>query len=195
MCLNRNIVICTDTLCKSCFTRSCPRTGHCPEGRIVACKHCYKLNVITEECNCLNRSERPTHSLRLIGSPSAPFLYFDVKLFNRSIPAMINTSIQISRINHNLSVWLQMKSNGSVNPEANEIIVPVKRQGKTVDIHCKIKNPQAELIQIGTEMLHRFGYTFIFERVTIDSDTSPILAGPLEVEYVYNLKPRGYQIG
>lgn len=178
-------------LCKDCLTRECTREGICPQGRIITSKCCHKLNVFTANCNCASRATRPHQCIRLVGDPESPLWYVDLKIFNRSFPALVNTSIRKCRINYHMSMWLQAKSNGVIDEEVTEIIIPFRRYGRTIDVECEVFKPNTEVIEIGMLFLKTFGYKFTFERVTINSDNSPILSSPYEVEYAYNLSPRG----
>lgn len=142
----------------------------------------------------LNNAIEPAKVLRMAGDSGAPLWYIDIVVFGKAFPALINTSIIRSKINHNFSLWLQLQSKHPIDINATEIILPLSKDGNIINFICDIFKPQVEIIELGMEYFKHFGYTFTFEGVTIDSDVSPISSHPRETNYVYNLKPRGYTL-
>lgn len=156
--------------------------------KITACRNCFRINVNTDDCTCDHFEYISPQTLRLVGSSAGPLWYIDIQIFDHSFPAMINTSIFKCRINHQMSVWLQMTSNGVVDKEATEISVPVSRKdGRVADVHCDINKPQVELIELGQQYLKYAGYTLTVGEDTIRSHNSPIANDSQEVNYAYNL--------
>lgn len=185
-----NEEITVDIICQNCF-----RLGHideeCAEFRIQACTKCYRLNVTTSNCNCKNRKQNyPPQLLRLVGDHIGPLWYIDIKILDKIVNALINTSIKRCRINKQLALWLQSSSNESIDSNC-EIRVPIKRKGTTYVIRCQISESQTELLEVGTAFLKYFGYQFTFDGVTISSQQSFIASSSNEIEYAYNVPAIG----
>lgn len=124
----------------------------------------------------------------MVGASAGPLWYIDVRIFDQAFPAMINTSIFKCRINHTMSVWLQMTANGNIDEEATEISTPISRtDGRIADVRCEIHKVQSNLIEVGQQYLKYIGYSFTMGPDTIHSNSSPIASDPQEVDYAYNL--------
>lgn len=187
---NDEIVV--NTLCLNCFHK-----GHdeeeCSKFGVYACINCYRFNVATSACNCNNRKQDSSPQLtRLVGDHIGPYWYIDIKIFDKIVPAMINTSIKRCRINQDLAFWIQSCSNAEINDDA-EIRVPIQRKGTTYEIRCQVFESESEVMEVGTAFLKYFGFrfTFDFDGVTISSQDSFIASHPSEVEYVYNIPAIG----
>lgn len=179
-----------NSLCLNCFQR-----GHdnddCSNFGIHACTKCYRFNVATAQCNCTNRKQPdPPQLLRLVGDHIGPHWYIDVKILDKVVHAMINTSIKRCRINQNFALWIQSCSKESID-DRGEIHVPIKRKATTYEIRCQILESQANLLEVGTAFLKYFGFRFTFDGTTISSDHSHIASHPSETEYVYNVPAIG----
>lgn len=188
----KSLVTKPKALCGHCLIRH--SSSDCPDSKIISCRKCFRLNVRTENCECIQQKYSSPQVFRLVGNETSPKLYVDITAFNQAFPALINTSIVKCRINYKMSVWLQMKSFGTIDEEATELIVPFTRKGNKLEITCEIYKPQIEAIELGLEYLQIIGYTFTFEGVTINSDSSPIASHPQEVEFAYNLPFRGTEL-
>lgn len=187
---NRNLVICSNSVCDVCFQKHSPRTA-CTSSEIIACKTCFRINVRSSNCTCDHLNYKSAQSLRMVGSTSGPFWYVDIQIFDQPFPAMINTSIFKCRVNHQLSVWIQMTSNDAVDDEASEILVPITcKDGQIAEVQCEIDKTQVEMMELGQQYLKYFGYVLTIGEDTINSQTSTIALHRQEVNYVYNL-PEG----
>lgn len=93
-----------------------------------------------------------------------------------------------------MSVWLQMTSNGMVDDEGTEIMVPFTRKdGRIAEVRCDIQKTQDNMIELGQQYLKYFGYSLTMGEDTIDSRTSPIATDPQEANFVYNM-PAGQDL-
>lgn len=190
---NRTVVVCSNSICDACFHKHSPRT-ECTHPQLTACKSCFRVNVRSATCTCDHHMYSSPQILRMVGQKSGPFWYVDIQIFDQAFPAMINTSILKCRVNHQLSVWLQITSNGVVDNEATEIIVPITRKdGRIAEVCCDINKPQLEMMELGQQFLKYAGYVLTLGDDTIDSQQSPLAKDPQEVNYVYNL-PEGQEL-
>lgn len=190
---NQNLVICSNSICDICFQKHSPRVS-CTNSEIIACNSCFRLNVRSSNCTCEHYAYNSPQILRLVGSKSSPFWYVDVQIFDQAFPAMINTSIIKCRISLQLSVWIQMTSNGVVDDDATQILVPISREdGRIAEVKCDINKSQTEMIELGQQYLKYFGYTLTLGNDTINSQTSPIAKHSQEVNFIYNL-PEGQDL-
>lgn len=180
---------------KPCFY--CYKTGHstdvkCTSNGIIACRTCFKMNVFTKKCNCKHpKMPHPPQELRLIGKPTCPKIYLDLLIHDTVIPCLLNTSITRSRVNIKLANWLQSVSTDSIYHNLNTIFIKTSRKGFLLKIPCTISETQLEHIELGTEFMTAAGFVLTIEGASIESNKSPILSDPYEIEYVYNLENRG----
>lgn len=175
--------ITVNSLCFNCFHQ-----GHdddvCSKFNIPACLKCFRFNVRTSECNCMDRKQpAPAQLLRLVGDNIGPSWYVDVKIYDKMVHAMINTSIKRCRINQAFALWIQSHSNELID-DRGEILVPIKRKTTKYAIRCQISETQSNLVEVGTAFLKYFGFQFTFDGTTISSTHSYIASHPSEIEYV-----------
>lgn len=181
----------THAPCIICF-QSHALDHSCKHIKVVACKSCYKMNVHTSQCNCTRRNQKePPQTIRLVGESNGPRWYFDVTIYEKSFPALINSTIIRNSINYNMSVWIQANSYATINTDLTEISVAFNIKGALVSMMCDIRKYQVENIELGSEFLKYIGYKFVFDGVTIDSKKSVIVSNPYEIDYVYNLPSIG----
>lgn len=180
---------------KPCF--HCYGTDHntdlkCTKNGIVSCTKCFRLNVFTAKCNCQKPTQRsPMQVLRFVGKRSAPKMYVDLLLHDKIIPALLNTSIDTSRVNAEFANWWQSISTDSIYCDVNTIMIETVRKGLLMNIQCDVINSQENYIELGTDFMMATGFSMTLEGVSVDSKHSPILSSPHLMEYVYNLRHRG----
>lgn len=183
---------------KPCF--HCYKTDHgvetkCKKNGIVSCTKCFRLNVFTAKCNCQNlKKKTPLQVLRFVGKPSAPKMYIDLLVHNVIVPAMLNTSIDSSRVNSEFANWWQSISSESVYRDVNTILLETVRKGFSMKIQCEVIDLQENFIELGTDFMMAAGFSLTLEGVSISSEYSPIISSPFIMEYVYNLRHQGHDL-
>lgn len=183
---------------KPCF--HCYRSDHttkikCTTNGFVSCTNCFRLNIFTAKCNCHNRARKaPLQVLRFAGKRSAPKPYVDLQLHDQIVPALLNTSIDVSRVNSELATWWQSISTDSIYRDVNTIIIETVRKGLRMQIQCNVIDSQESYIELGTDFMVAAGFSLTLEGVSIHSKHSPILPSPHIFEYVYNLPTRGHDL-
>lgn len=154
----------------------------------IACTNCFRLNVLTESCNCQDRCQpQPSQVLRLAGKRSAPRWYVDLNIFNREFAALINPTIERGRVSMNFAKWLRSVSQDSSNSNISIVTFEIARKELILEVTCDVSDTQEDEIHIGADLMTFLGYKFTLEDVTIDSTQSYIASTPYEVNYSYNL--------
>lgn len=183
---------------KPCF--HCYGTDHstdikCTRNGIISCTKCFRLNVFTAKCNCQHQNRKtPLQVLRLVGKPSAPRLYVDLRLHDIIVPALLNTALEVSRVNPEFANWWQSISTDSIYRDANTITVETVRKGLLMKIQCDVIDSQEHFIELGTDFMTAAGFSLTLEGVSVYSEHSPVLSNPHVTEYVYNLRHRGHDL-
>ncbi|KAL5283868.1 hypothetical protein ACFFRR_006261 [Megaselia abdita] len=183
---------------KPCF--HCYGTDHstetkCTKNGIISCTKCFRLNVFTAKCNCQNpKRKTPLQVLRFIGKRSAPKIYVDLSLQDITVPALLNTSIDTSRVNPEFANWWQSISTDSVYRDVNSIVISTVRKGLQMKIECDVINNQENYVELGTDFMTAAGFSLTLEGVSIHSKHSPVLSSPFLMEYVYNHRHRGQDL-
>lgn len=180
---------------KPCF--HCYHVGHapserCPNDGLIACTKCFRLYVFSKGCNCMDRQlPDPPQVLRLVGKKKAPRWFTDLCIHDRFFPALLNTTISRCKISTELKNWWQSVTTTTANSSFTSI--DIKRKGRIIRVACDVVDDLGDNIHIhlGTELMTFLGYTFTMENITIKSNHSPVLSGPYETEYVYNLPSVG----
>lgn len=186
-----NEEITVNDLCSHCFHRGHSNDECSNNFGIPACTKCYRLNVVTSQCNCHNKKlPSPPQVLRFVGDHIGPYMYLDVKILDKIVHALINTSIKRCKISYAFALWIQAGSDRRIDDNA-EIRVPIKRKGITYEIRCQTSESQIETMEVGTAFLKFFGYNFTFDGTTLSSAHSFIASHPNEIEYVYNVPSIG----
>lgn len=179
-------------LCFHCYKPLHAKGVKCIDNGIISCTWCFRLNVFTRKCNCTRPNmPQPLQVLRLIGNKDDSKWYVDLRLYEEVFPAFLNTSIKSGRVSSTFATWWQSVKGESVYLDAYTIVIETVRKGCLLQIPCSIVESPDDHIELGREFMQAVGYKFTLEGMTIDSETSPILHHPYEMEYVYNIPARG----
>ncbi|KAL5278887.1 hypothetical protein ACFFRR_003491 [Megaselia abdita] len=89
-------------ICQVCFQVTHNRR-FCPTNtKTIACSSCYRMHFFSTNCICSNPIIDPAQSLRMCGTQICrPFM--DVYILSACIPALINTSIVQTKIDHKVA--------------------------------------------------------------------------------------------
>lgn len=178
--------------CFHCFKSDHSQKSKCPNYGIISCTSCFRLNVFTNKCNCINRKRKqPQQVLRIIGNRNFQKWYIDLDVQNEIVPARLNPCIARSQVSSEFADWLQSKTETSIYRDTNTIMLKTVRKGSTIRIPCDVTVSQEECIQLGMEVMMALGYTFTMEGISINSNHSPVMSNPYETDFVYNQVPLG----
>lgn len=175
---------------KPCF--QCYNPDHaseeCTSHGPISCSRCFRLNVLTESCNCQDRCEPPpSQVLRLAGKKIAPRWYVDLNVNNREFAALINPTIERGQVSLGFAKWLRSVSKNNSNSSSDTVTFEITRKELILEITCDVSEHQTDEIHIGADLMMFLGYKFSMEDVSIDSNQSYIASSPYEVNYAYNL--------
>lgn len=177
-----------EDLCLNCY-----RTGHhrqsCTYQGIIACSICFRANVFTQTCNCKKpHKPKPKQTLRFVEDN---LMYIDVEIHGREFQALINTSSKITRIGNTVLNWLFERGYSSKEEHPSYLTIPIITHGQPIKITCKVQRFLENSMELGTDFLARQGFKFQLGNLQLDSRRSPIMRGPSQYEYLYNMKPWG----
>lgn len=128
----------------------------------------------------------------MVGDIRAPRPYLDVKIFNRTFQALMNTGSENSSVNLTVVKWVQTKLRETLKLTIEKIEIPIEIKGVFTTVECMVTHDQEDDVQLGTHFLHFHGYQFGFNGLSMDSTKSPIAKTKNEISFVYNLPDHQY---
>ncbi|KAL5278888.1 hypothetical protein ACFFRR_006950 [Megaselia abdita] len=159
---------------------------------VFMCYHCFRLNFSTMSCVCKLQSGVAMYdcpqSFRFVGYPiSRPFI--DVKIKNRTIPGLMNTSEIQSSIDETLAMFvlgLSMFNDGNVMlPEV--LKVPIEINNTVMPLTCKIKRMEPGIhLHLAMDFHFFQPFDLSINNVTINSQKYWNTSHHEAIDYVYN---------
>lgn len=160
----------TSKPCFRCYQLSHSTRERCPNNGLISCTRCFRANVFTNGCNCLDKKQpEPCQVLRFIGNPKSPRWFTDLKIHDQIVPAMINTSITRCRVSVTFAKWWNSYNSSNKTNDQTMILLAITRKERQIQIPCDVINNLEENIhiEIGTELMTFLKYTFTMENITI----------------------------
>lgn len=142
-------------ICLRCYSYNHGKTEPCVNPIVVSCSNCYLMNYLTKGCCDLPNMDdnRYIKTFHLAGSPTPKF-FIDVNIYGRSIAAMLNTNLSISRIDVAVLYHLQQKRPGRYNQNAGIVKVPMVVHHKPQLLDCEIRKLNGDIrIELGVNFL------------------------------------------
>lgn len=126
-------------ICLRCYSYNHGKDEPCKNPIVVSCSKCYRLNYLTKNCCDLPTMDdnRYMKCFHLAGNPT-PRFFIDVKIHGRSISAMINTNISISKVDTAVLLYLQTERPEEYKQAHGVIEVPMFINNKTKLIKCEV---------------------------------------------------------
>lgn len=180
--------------CIECYAAD-HTSEECTSKRLTSCYNCFRINVFTTTCNCIDRpTSPPTQVLRLVGKSQAPRWFVDITIHGRLFAALINPSLERGCVSRRVADWLNETAEKGTKVTKDKVTFRFKRNTLKLQITCDISKQLADDLHIGADLMKFLGYTFSMENVTIDSNETYVASSPFETDYVYNLPEKGQHL-
>lgn len=182
-------------LCLRCFKFGHRRGPQCKNDPLVTCGKCYRVYMFTKDC-AHEKSTQEEMTLRLVSGNQFPRPIIDVTIGIKSYEALINMTIEKTRISldvlEHINECQALINEPQFNFHTDIVEFTIRRRNSHTLLQLDVLEHQTDSVILGMDFFIRNGFNLTVDRVSIN-ERSPVMKCPKSIDFLYN-QPQGQEL-